>query len=369
MTCKHFGECGSCLNYEKSYDQLLNEKIVKIEEDFVDFYSGKIDVATSNESHYRSRSEFKIWHKDDDIFYAMSSVEKNGVVLVEECPKVTQPIVELMPKLLLAIKEQGIDHKLFAVDFLASKEGEIVVTLIYHKKLDDEFETKAKEISKLLNVHIIGRSRKQKITLTQDFIIEKLHVKDNIYRYKYIENSFTQPNSHVNEQMISWALDVADDLSGDLLELYCGAGNFTIAFSSKFDKVLATEISKSSILAAKENMILNSVDNIEFVKMSSEEFAEALEFKREYVRLKDIDLKSYELKTLFVDPPRSGLDEKTLQFAKKFENIIYISCNPQTLKRDLEFLSLEYDVLKMALFDQFPYTNHLEMGVKLKSKN
>jgi tRNA (uracil-5-)-methyltransferase len=81
--------------------------------------------------------------------------------------------------------------------------------------------------------------------------------------------------------------------------------------------------------------------------------------------LKHIDLKSYDFSTVFVDPPRAGIDSETLKLLARFENIIYISCNPETLKRDLEILE-NHKVEKMAIFDQFPYTNHLEMGAILR---
>ena len=82
----------------------------------------------------------------------------------------------------------------------------------------------------------------------------------------------------------------------------------------------------------------------------------------------DVDLDAYTLKTLFVDPPRSGLDDRSREFCKRFEHLLYISCNPDTLKRDLEELSEEFEVIQMAAFDQFPYTPHLEMGAVLKKR-
>jgi tRNA (uracil-5-)-methyltransferase len=156
--------------------------------------------------------------------------------------------------------------------------------------------------------------------------------------------------------------------SSDLLELYCGAGNFTIPFATLFNKVLATEISKSSINAAKTNMALNGVSNVEFVRMSVEEFVSALDGVREFRRMKDIDIKSYNIDSIFVDPPRSGMDEYSCRFSARYETIVYISCNPETLYRDLEILTQTHDVVSMALFDQFPYTHHVEMGVKLLKK-
>jgi len=365
VDCKYFGECGACRVYENGYEFQLNQKLELNKERFGSFYGDEISVFKSPESHYRSRSEFKVWHVEDTLHYAMNHIDKKDIVLVDECPQVNIYISNLMPKLLKLIGDEKIGFKLFGADFLSSSSGEIVVSLLYHRKLDEEWQEVATRISKQLGIYIIGRSRKQKVIIGQDFITESLSVNNTIYKFNHIENSFTQPNSSVNEQMVLWAIQQISDTGGDLLELYCGAGNFTIPFAKMFNKVLATEISKSSINAAKENMLLNGVENIEFVRMSVEDFVEALDGIREFTRMKDIDIKTYNIKSVFVDPPRSGMDEASCEFVSRYENILYISCSPETLLRDLELLTKTHTVVDMALFDQFPYTYHVEMGVKL----
>lgn len=369
MECKYFGECGACRLYETGYNGQLNDKVVVNKERFAKFYDGDITIFKSPEEHYRFRSEFKIWHVEEKIYYGMNHREKKGVVLVDQCPQVSESIAKLMPQLLNAIQKYNIGFKLFGADFLSSSSGEIVVSLIYHRKLDNEWVSKATSLAQELGIYIIGRSRKQKIVIEQDYITETLVVDKEEYKFKYIENSFTQPNSRVNEKMLSWALKNFENIDGDLLELYCGAGNFTIPFSKKFNKVLATEISKSSINAAKENMILNNVSNIEFVRMSVEEFTQALDGVREFRRMSHIDIKNYNMQAIFVDPPRSGMDEASCKFSATHEHILYISCNPETLVRDLEILTKTHKIVDMALFDQFPYTHHVEMGVKLIKKD
>jgi tRNA (uracil-5-)-methyltransferase len=289
-----------------------------------------------------------------------------GYIKIDECPMVIEPIFNLMPKLLDEIKKDEIlSKKLFRIDFLSGMNQEVLVSLIYHKRIDKKWEERAKKLFEKLNIDIVGRSRGVKIVISKDYIYEKLPIKDKIYTYIHHEGSFTQPNPFVNKKMIEWALENSKDFKGDLLELYCGSGNFTLPLSQNFNKVLATEISKLSIKAAKRAKELNGVKNLEFLRMSSEEFSEALEKKREFNRLKDIDLDSYNFTTLFVDPPRCGLDKDIIKIAKRFKNIIYISCNPETLLRDLEELKKDFHIEKLAFFDQFPYTPHLESGVIL----
>jgi len=368
LDCKYFGECGACVVYEDGYEGQLNAKLELNRKRFTPFYSGEIKVFESPQEHYRARSEFKLWHEGDDIHYAMNHKDKKGVVFVDACPQVNEHIAALMPKLLDSIKRHKIDFKLFGIDFLSSSSGEIVVSFLYHRRLDDEWKAVAETIATSLNIYIIGRSRKQKVVIGQDYITETLNISGESYKFNYIENSFTQPNPRVNEQMIAWAMQMFTQTQGDLLELYCGAGNFTIPFAKIFNKVLATEISKSSINAAKRNMLLNNVENIEFVRMSVEEFVGALDGVREFRRMKEITLSEYNLQSIFVDPPRSGMDEASCHFAARHDEILYISCNPETLVRDLEILSQTHEVMEMALFDQFPYTHHVEMGVKLLKK-
>ncbi|MBL0708036.1 MAG: tRNA (uridine(54)-C5)-methyltransferase TrmA [Sulfurimonas sp.] len=368
MECKYFGQCGACKVYEDGYEAQLSYKLELNKNRFSSFYDGDISVFKSPESNYRSRSEFKIWHKGSDIYYAMNHVDGKGVVLIDECSQVNIYISKLMPKLLKSIKDKEIAFKLFGADFLSSQSGEIVVSLLYHRKLDRKWQDIASQIAGELGIYIIGRSRKQKLVIGSDYITESLNVDDDIFKFNYIENSFTQPNTKVNEQMISWALEQVKESKNDLLELYCGAGNFTIPFAKKFQKVLATEISKSSINAAKTNMLLNDVKNIEFVRMSVEDFLGALDGVREYRRMKDIDIGRYDIDTIFVDPPRSGMDKISCSFCSRYDTILYISCNPESLLRDLETLSKTHEVESMALFDQFPYTHHVEMGIKLIRK-
>jgi len=161
-----------------------------------------------------------------------------------------------------------------------------------------------------LNCKIMGRSRKQKVILSDEFVTEKLKIDEKTFSYLQYESGFTQPNPMVNVKMIEWAITQAKKVGyGDFLESYCGLGNFTLPLSHYFNKVLATEISKRSIHAALENCALNGIDNITFARLASEEMTEALNGVREFSRLKDIDLGSYNFSTVLVDPPRAGLDD------------------------------------------------------------
>ena len=371
MNCKYFGKCASCVLYDKSYEEQLNFKLQREKQRFSDFTTMDFDIIKSEEKAFRNRAEFRIWWEKDEngkeiLSYAMNDFNKN-ILEINSCQIVSSHIQEIMPKLLdLLMSELTLSYKLFAVEFLDSSTKDMLVTLIYHKKLDEEWNKLAKQIEKKLNIKVMGRSRKQKITLSSDSISETLTINNQNFKFAYQEGGFTQPNTNVNIQMIEWVLNNIEVSSKDLCELYCGGGNFTIPLSTKFNKVLATEISKTSIKSALKNCELNNVNNIEFIRMSAEEFVQGLQEVRVFNRLKDVNLKDYNFDTIFMDPPRSGLDDTTRALAKNFSNIIYISCNPETLHRDLKELTKTHEIIRFALFDQFAYTNHIESGVILK---
>jgi len=359
-----------------NYDSLLQQKIVIFEAQLKELADAlgkpipcEIEVFSSPKEHYRLRAEFKVWHQGSTAQYAMSDPETKKPVFIPTFPIASKAINELMPPLMEAINgNELLRKKCFQVEFLNTLRGDMLVTLIYHKALDEDWIAAIKPVKEKLGIHIIGRSRKQKILLDQDFVVEVLTVKGREYYYKQIEGSFTQPNGKVCELMLEWAVENSKGLGGDLLELYCGNGNFTLPLSKNFEKVLATEISKTSVNAALDNIEKNKITNVSIARMSSEEFVQAMDKVREFRRLKSIELDEYQFSTVFVDPPRAGLDDQTIEMVKRFDHIIYISCNPNTLTDNLQQLCQTHNIKSLAAFDQFPYTHHLETGVVLSKK-
>ena len=371
MECEHFGTCGSCSIYELSYEEELVQKKERVLGLLSPFSVKDLEVFSATSTHYRARSEFKIWHDGDIASYAMGRLDKKGAVNIKECPKVIVPIEKRMQPLLEKINASKVlKNRLFSVEFLATTTDECLITMIYHRKLDEVWQVEAKELEKLLDAKVMGRSRKQKVIVSDEFVTEKLLIDGQDYIYRHYESGFTQPNPAVNVHMIEWAIKQAKKVEGkgDFLESYCGLGNFTIPLSKYFNRVLATEISKRSIYAAKENCELNNVTNIEFIRLASEEMTQALNKEREFRRLQEIDLDSYDFSTVLVDPPRAGLDVDTIKLIQNIQNIIYISCNPETLARDLVELTKTHDIDDAAIYDQFPHTHHVESGVFLRKK-
>lgn len=350
------------------YPAQLAAKLSLFKENFAPCNLPEPNVFASSPLHYRMRAEFRMWHQGDRVDYAMfDPLEPKQPVVIEHFPAADQTICRAMTQLHELLQtSNALKHRLFQVNFLATLSGELLITLIYHRALDEAWVIAANELAGNMQIQLIGRSRKQKIVIGRDWVQEEFKLNERKLRYQQIEGSFSQPNAGVNRQMLGWACQQVAGIGGDLLELYCGNGNFTIALAPLFKRVLATEVSKSSVSAANYNLAANSIDNVALVRMSSDEISEALARNRPFERMKEINLDNYQFSTLFLDPPRSGLDPATLELASGFEYILYISCNPQTLLENVTTLQATHRICASAIFDQFPYTHHLECGLLLK---
>ncbi|SPW31251.1 tRNA (uracil(54)-C(5))-methyltransferase [Edwardsiella tarda] len=356
------------------YDEQLQEKIHRLAQMMQPFGAPAVQAFRSPASHYRMRAEFRIWHEGDDLYHIMFDAQSKRRIRVDQFPAASELINRLMPLLIDALRPNPtLRHKLFQIDYLSTRSNQAIISLLYHRPLDDAWRHAAQTLRNQLqaqgyDVQLIGRASKTKICLDRDWVDEVLPIAGRDMIYRQVENSFTQPNAAINIQMLEWALDATQDARGDLLELYCGNGNFSLALARNFRRVLATEIAKPSVAAAQYNIAANQIDNVQIIRMSAEEFTQAMQGVRAFNRLQGIDLHSYTCNTIFVDPPRSGLDAETLNMVQGYPQILYISCNPETLCANLQTLSQSHRMTRLALFDQFPYTHHMECGVLLERR-
>lgn len=358
------------------YSAQLAEKAELTRNEFSPFFTGELTVYPSPPQHYRMRAEFRLWHEGEDLNYVMFNQETKERYNVQEFPTASRLINKAMPLLLAHLTSTPLLRtKLFQVDFLSSQSEQLVISLLYHKPLTEEWQDALHTLQHTLaaqglTAHFIGRARKMKYVLGHDYVIEELTVSGRTYRLKQVENSFTQPNAKIAESMLEWVTAHTADSTGDLLELYCGNGNFSIALAHNFRQVLATELAKSSVYAAQWNITENNIPNLKILRLSAEEFAQAQRGEREFKRLKQaqVTLTDYDFHTVLVDPPRAGIDTDALKALQHYPRIIYISCNPHTLRENLETLQTTHTVTHMAFFDQFPYTHHRELGVILEQR-
>lgn len=298
-------------------------------------------------------------------------VERKVRVKITSLPRAAKQINDLMPKVLEGVHANKIlKERLFQVNYITTLAGDTLITLLYHKKLDEAWQEAARALKAELGVEVIlGRAKKQVIELDRNYVVEELTVNGRKIKQKQVEGSFTQPNATICQKMLEWSLDVtaaATDNSRDLLELYCGNGNFSLAMAPNFRRVLGTELSKASVAAAQWNIEANGTKNIHIAAMSSQDFTALLKAGGPSSKLGGAhDITSYDFSTVLVDPPRAGLDAETCKMIQDYEAIVYISCNPDTLRENLETITKTHRVARFAVFDQFPYTAHLECGAYL----
>ncbi|NIG62442.1 MAG: tRNA (uridine(54)-C5)-methyltransferase TrmA [Serratia symbiotica] len=359
----------------KRYNDQLAEKTTRLKTLLAPFNAPEPEVFYSPVKHYRMRAEFRIWHDADEMYHIMFDQHTKQCLRVDQFPAASKLINRLMGALIAAIKPNPVlRYKLFQIDYLSTQSGKIIASLLYHRKLDESWQRNAEQLREDLraqgiDLQLIGRASKMKIMLYQDFVDEVLPIAGRDIIYRQVENSFTQSNTAINVQMLEWALKVTAYSKGDLLELYCGNGNFSLALARNFERVLATEIANPSVAAAQYNIAANHIDNVQIIRMAVEDFTQAMNGVREFNRLKGIDLSGYNCETIFVDPPRSGLDDNTIKMIQAYPHILYISCNPKTLCDNLVTLQETHQISRLALFDQFPYTHHMECGVLLEIRS
>lgn len=369
----------------QNYDQYLKEKISNVVTLFkknnltIDNYS----VFESPKEYYRMRTEFCVFFNEDRSDFNFCMFEPNTKpkkrIELQTFPvgsKAINKAMQLLKKYLLSYDE--LKHKLFQIDFLSNQSGEIIIALNYHKVINEiEFKKDVSDIkiqflNEGLNAQFIGRTKKQLILADTDTILETIHTKDRDFYLYQVEGNFSQPNIYACQNMVQFARECCTDCKEvDLIELYCGSGTFTVCLADLFRKVMSTEVSRVPTNTALKNIEKNNIKNTKIARLSAVEVAQALNNIREFNRLKeaDIDIHEYNFNTLLIDPPRSGLcDKEALDFTARFDRVIYISCNPETLVSDLTYLTKTHEIKRIAFFDQFPYTNHLESGILLEKK-
>jgi len=355
--------------YPERYEELFVEKHRDVQQMVARFAAVDVEAFRSCPRHYRQRAEFRVWFEQDEFFYVMFAHSKESArpqpVRIDHFDVACEPIAKLMPRLLDELKKaEVLWRRLFHVEFLATLSGDMLVVLAYHKPVDALWEEAARELAHSLGIGLIGRSRKKRIVINRDFVTERLQVGSDVLTYFQYENSFTQPNARVCQKMIGWAQQCFSQYSANVLfEMYCGHGTFTIALAPLFKRVIATEISKRSIEACRQNCKANAILNIDVRRLSAQECVDAFAGRSQTSRARGLFGGPELIDAIFVDPPRCGLEEQICQFASRFKMILYISCNPQTLQRDLQIICKTHSVVKAAFFDQFPYTHHSEVGV------
>ena len=326
VKCKSFNECGGCSFLHLSF---LEEKKKKIS--FINklFNTNIKEILTNNEYNYRNKATFHV--KDGKIGYY--SENTNDLVEFDNCLLLDDRI----NKIYNTLKNMNLSD-ITEVVVRTSKKNIMVI----FKGEKENFS-----IEELINkINIDSIYLNDKLIYGNAYIIEELsNVKYSIY-----PNAFFQVNTENMKIMYDKVKEYAG--SGDkLLDLYCGTGTIGIYLKDNFREVTGIEVNKEAILNANINKNLNNLNDINFI-------------------CGDASIaKNNNYDVIVVDPPRSGLSKKVIDFLNKSnaKTIVYVSCNPKTLKRDLDLLS-EYKMKKLECINMFNKTKHCEVITALDRK-
>ena len=239
------------------------------------------------------------------------------------------------------------------------------ILVINGKELKNENELAQKLIKEFPNIKTVVKNTNRKNTNVilgeENIVIKKkgfIYDKLGEYTFKISPMSFYQVNPIQTEILYNLAIEKANLTGKEIIfDLYCGIGTIGIFASKYAKKVFGIEIVEQAIEDAKENARINSIENIEFMAGDVENTLEDL-----------IRIKKQLPDVIFVDPPRRGLDNNTIQNILKYKpkKVIYISCNPATLVRDLKLLEDKYNIKEIQPVDMFPYTSHVEVVAVLQ---
>ena len=315
-------------------------------------YKNNIAINLSPSYGYRSRCEFG--YKNN--FYTMYS--PLGDIIYLDTFKVARPSIQaLMPKLLNQINKSNVlKTKLFQINFRSNRKNRVLVSLIYHKLLDDKIKGLADKIANILDISINLRSKNNLYSTHCDLLEDDI---ENLETILYqTDQSFYQPNHFHMPEMVAKAMSFIKDQK-DLLELYCGSGTFSLPMRKLFNKIFATENNRQSIRCLNKSIDEQNIKNIFHARLSAEEVSE-LFAGRVFKRMNGINISDFNFSHVLVDPPRAGLDKDVISLISKFKNIIYISCNYETYERDVKNLK-GFTIKNIEIFDQFPNTKHLEI--------
>ena len=381
--CTTYKRCGGCNLRHIEYEETLRLKKEMIQNLINKSLNKKINVndviGMENPYYYRNKLQNPVGKNKDGIsVMGVFASRTHEIIPTENCLIQNKKAQEVANTIFSFIKENDISiydektrkgairHIVIKVGVKTNEIMCIIVTneniitnekeLVY--KIKNEFpevKTIIKNInSKNTNV-ILGD--KNIILYGDGYIYDELMG----YKFKISAKSFYQTNPIQTEKLYKKAIEFANLNENDILcDLYCGIGTIGICASNKVKKVYGIEIVQEAIEAAKENAKLNNIDNIEFIAGDVE-----VAFKK---LLEEDKVKPT---AIIVDPPRRGLDNVTINkiLEAGVRKLVYVSCNPATMVRDIKMLEKEYEIKELQPVDMFPYTSHVECCALLELKN
>ena len=375
--CSTFNKCGGCDLRHIAYSETLKIKQEKVQNLVNKMLKNKVKVnetvGMENPTFYRNKAIYPVTQDKKVGIFAKRS---HNIIPINEC-KIQTKISQEISKYILDNWKDSIYEEETGKGLLRNimvregfKTDEIMLVLVQNGE-KNVFETNSKlkienvikEFPKIKTIVINVNTEKTNVVLSRKNIIVYGDgtITDRLgdYEFKISPNSFYQVNPIQTEKLYNLAIEGAKLKKDDILcDLYCGIGTIGIFASKYVEKVYGVEIVEEAIKDAKQNAEINNVDNIEFIQGDVEVA---------FNKMLDNGVKP---SVVIVDPPRKGLDSKTVQNLcnLKLDRLVYVSCNPATLMRDLQVLEDVYKIGSITPVDNFCYSSHIECVAVLEIK-
>ena len=383
VDCNTYKRCGGCNLRHVKYEETLKMKQNAVQSLVNKTLKNKLQiketVGMENPLHYRNKAQYPIGiNKQGEPVIGVFANRTHEVIPIDNCLIQNKKSEEIAKFIIEFIKEKNIsiyDEKKgkglvrHIVTKVGIKTGEIMCVIVIngHKipnenELVENLKTRYPEIKAIVkNINmkntnvILGQ---ENINLYGNGYIEDILGE---YKFKISPLSFYQVNPVQAEKLYNLGVSMAEITKNDVVfDLYCGIGTISLFMSKFAKKVYGIEIVEEAVKMAKENAQNNNVSNTEF-------FAGDVEIVLDDL----INNKGLKADVVMFDPPRKGLDKKSIDNILNLrpKKIVYISCNPATLIRDLADFENEYDIKTIIPVDMFPYTSHVECVSVLHRKS
>lgn len=378
--CGVFQKCGSCHLLHMKYLEQLNLKRSWVEECFK---KEKINatfkeiISAETQTGYRNKMQVAYKMRDNKLVYGFYEEDSHRVIPLDKCLVQTDKQNEICKAVATIMKELKItpyneDKRIGVIRFVlireAFKTNQILVTIVTNGEIfpgRNEFikrlRLKCPYITTIIQNY---NSRKTSIILgdQERVLFGNGYIEDILcgIKFKLSSKTFYQVNPVQAEKLYMKALELANFSKDDtIIDAYCGVGTIGMVLSKNVKEVIGVESNKTSVKCARDNARDNKIKNISFVNQDATEF------------LVDLAKEKVEIDGVIMDPPRSGSTPAFLNSLKKLKpkKIVYVSCNPETLARDLKLILDEYKITGTALTDMFVGSYHVETIVSLERKN
>ena len=371
--CVSYKKCGGCNLRHINYEYTLKMKRDIIQNLVNKTLDNKIQVEETigmdNPKYYRNKAIFPVKKIDGKKAVGIFASRSHDVIEFEEC-KIQNLEAQQIAKYIIKnwagtiYDEQTHTGTLRNIMIrVGSISKEVMVVLVTNGMIEYDAKELIKEFPNIKTIIINDNHEITNVVLSN---INKIIYGDGViydnlneFRFQISPNSFFQVNSAQTIKMYDEAIKLAELKSTDeICDLYCGIGTISIFASKYVKKVYGIEIVHSSIENAKTNLKINNINNVEFIEGDVE------------IAFDDFIKRGIKIDAVIVDPPRKGLDNKTIEnlINTKPKKIVYVSCNPATLVRDLHMLENTYNIKQIKPIDNFPYTNHVESVTVLFAK-